>query len=112
MTRPKIAADVAAALTSAIPSRLVKKLDADPTLAEKWTWTATQITTDKGETVTFTLSGDVITAVTCTCLLAPKCLHLAAVVTLLEPADAADDASKTSPAGEPANTVDIRLLWL
>ena len=56
MTRPKIAADVSAALTAAIPPRLVKKLDAEPTLAEKWTWTVAGVTTDKGETVKFTLT--------------------------------------------------------
>jgi len=33
MTRPRIAPDVAAALTAQIPSRLIKKLDAEP---ERW----------------------------------------------------------------------------
>lgn len=89
MTRPKIAADVSAALTAAIPPRLVKKLDAEPTLAEKWTWTVSGVTTDKGETVTFTLAAEVITQVVCSCLLAPKCLHVAAVVMLLEPDETA-----------------------
>jgi hypothetical protein len=88
MTRPKIAADVAAALTSAIPARLVKKLDADPTLAERWTWTAAAVTTDKGETVVLAVTAEIITAVTCSCLLGPRCLHVAAVVAVLEPAEA------------------------
>jgi len=86
--RTKIAADVAAALTGAIPSRLIKKLDADPVMAERWTWTAATITTDKGEVVRFVVLDEVITEVTCSCLLAPRCLHVAAVVVLLEPADA------------------------
>ena len=94
MTRPRIAADVSAALTAAIPPRLVKKLDAEPTLAEKWTWTAAGVTTDKGETVKFTLVAEVITEVVCSCLLAPKCLHVAAVVMLLDP----DEASTAAPA--------------
>jgi hypothetical protein len=94
-TRPRIAADVAAALTAAIPPRLIKKLDAEPALAEKWTWAAAAVTTDKGDTVALTLADGVVTAVACSCLLAPKCLHVAAVVTLLEPADAA--APTTAP---------------
>ncbi|MCW5806929.1 MAG: SWIM zinc finger family protein, partial [Deltaproteobacteria bacterium] len=96
MTRPRIAADVAAALTAAIPPRLIKKLDAEPTLADRWTWSATAVVTDKNETVSLTLTGEVITGVACSCLLQPKCLHIAAVVTLLEP-----DAS-TAGAAAPA----------
>ena len=88
MTRPHIDPAVAAALTSAIPPRLLKKLDASPDLAEAWTWTDTTVTTDKGETVTLALAGGVVTSVTCSCLLAPKCLHVAAVVAALEPAEA------------------------
>ncbi|HLL25747.1 MAG TPA: hypothetical protein VK427_26600, partial [Kofleriaceae bacterium] len=109
MTRPAIRADVAAALTIAIPPRLVKKLDAEPMLAERWTWGATTVTTDKGETVTLVLEDHVVTAVTCSCLLAPKCLHVAAVVARLEPADAPPPstsapvvAASTAPADESA----------
>ncbi len=91
----KIAADLAASLTAAIPPRLIKKLDADPTLAERWTWTATSVTTDKGEVVELSADAGVITTLTCSCLLQPRCLHVAAVVALLEPSDAkpADVAS-------------------
>ncbi|MBA2539665.1 MAG: hypothetical protein H0V17_08530, partial [Deltaproteobacteria bacterium] len=91
-----IAAELAGMLTAAIPPRLIKKLDATPTLAEAWTWTATSVTTDKGETVTFVVVDDVITALSCSCLLAPKCLHVAAVVTLLEPAEGAVAAVVTA----------------
>jgi len=87
-SRPRIAADVAAALTAAIPPRLIKRLDAEPTLAEKWTWSDAAVTTDKGDTVALTLADGIVTGVACSCLLAPKCLHVAAVVTLLEPAGA------------------------
>jgi hypothetical protein len=93
--RPKIRADVAATLTAAIPPRLVKKLDADPTLADKWTWTASTVTTEKGETITLAIAGDVVTEVVCSCLLAPKCLHVAAVVALLQPDDAVPAPSPT-----------------
>lgn len=85
MSRPRIDPALAAALTAAIPPRLIKKLDATPDLANAWTWTATTVTTDKGETVTLGVTDGVVTAVTCTCLLAPKCLHVAAVVGTLEP---------------------------
>lgn len=95
MSRPPIRADVAAALTAAIPPRLVKKLDATPALAEAWTWSPQTVTTDKGEVVSLALDGGVVTGVTCTCLLAPRCLHVAAVVALLEPAG---DAVEAAPA--------------
>jgi hypothetical protein len=99
MTRPAIAPDVAAALTAAIPPRLIKKLDAEPQLAAAWTWTDTTVTTDKGEVVTFTRTGDVVTGVACSCLLAPKCLHVAAVVAQLPPAEAAsvEPTASTTP---------------
>jgi hypothetical protein len=105
MTRPKIAADLAAGLTAAIPSRLVKKLDANPTIAETWTWTALTITTDKGEVVKLVVVEEIITEVACSCLLGPKCLHVAAVVALLEPADAVAPTASgetVQPTGETA----------
>lgn len=96
MTRPKIAPEVAAALTAAIPSRLIKKLDADPQMAHAWAWQLTSITTDKGETVTLIVTEEVVREVRCSCLLQPKCLHVAAVVAVLEPADAAAAAEVTA----------------
>ncbi len=100
--RPQIVADLAAALTSQLPARLVKKLDADPELATRWTWTPTTVTTNKGEVVTLTLIDGVATAVTCSCLLAPRCLHVAAVVAVLAPAEpAATDPVASSPTGAP-----------
>ncbi len=86
--RPRIAPDVAAALTAQIPARLVKKLDADPTVAERWAWAEATVQTDKGEVVTMTVNDGIITGVACSCLLSPKCLHVAAVVAALEPAEA------------------------
>lgn len=97
MTRPRIAAAVAAELVTGLPSRLVAKLDADPKLAERWAWAGAAITTDKGEVVTLVLDADgVVTAVACSCLLQPRCLHVGAVVSLLEPAD--------RPTSSPATT--------
>ncbi len=97
MTRPTIDPQLAGTLTAAIPPRLIKKLDAEPTLADRWTWTATTVTTDKGEVVTFVVDNDVVTQLACSCLLNPKCLHVAAVVTLLEPADGAAPSATVEP---------------
>ncbi len=95
--RPTISPALAADLLSATPSRLLAKLDADPALAERWTWTGTSITTDKNDVVTLTVP-DQVTAVACTCLLSPRCLHVAAVVSLLSVinANATVDASVTA----------------
>lgn len=95
--RPKIAAELAGTLTAAIPPRLIKKLDAEPTLAAKWTWTAATVTTDKGETITFVVEQEVVTSLACSCLLNPKCLHVAAVIALLEPAGADPAAAVDAP---------------
>lgn len=88
--RPTIAPAAAAALLVAVPARLIKKLDADPGLAERWTWTeqggAWTVQTDRGQTVT---AAAVIRApgdIRCSCLLQSRCLHVAAVVAVLEPA--------------------------
>ena len=94
--KPLIAPAAAAALTAQIPSRLVKKLDADPAMADRWTWTqdgaAWLVRTDKTEVVRLDAVDGVVrdaAAVTCTCLLQPRCLHVAAVIAGLAPADVA-----------------------
>ena len=104
--RPPIDPGVAAALTSQLPARLVKKLDAEPTLAEAWAWTATTVTTDKGEVVTLTLTDGVVRAVTCTCLLAPRCLHVAAVIARLPIDDAIPLAAVAEAAPAVVSPVD------
>ena len=92
MKRPAITTDLLATLSEGVPSRLVRKLDKSPTLAEQWTWEAaagrTCIRTETGETVE--LSGEVLKQsedVRCSCLLAPRCLHVLAVLSRLELAD-------------------------
>ncbi len=106
--RPRIAPELAAALTAQLPSRLVKRLDAEPALANAWTWTPDTVTTDKGETVRLAIDSGVVRAVTCSCLLAPKCLHVGAVVALLEPADEAPTLATSQPssAPDPAEATD------
>jgi hypothetical protein len=101
--RPKIAAALAARLVAQIPSRLIKKLDADPTLASRWTWQRAAgtwtVKTDKDDTVRLR-GGEVIDDVACSCLLSPKCLHVGAVVSAMEPADASEcDSDRNSDNG-------------
>jgi hypothetical protein len=77
-----------ATLAEQAPARLVKKLDAEPRVAETWTWAADgdrwTVTTDRGEVVTLTGPRLATPAdLSCSCLLAPRCLHLLAVVAIL-----------------------------
>ncbi|WP_328913427.1 MULTISPECIES: hypothetical protein [unclassified Streptomyces] len=101
---PPVAANAAAEATNALPPRLRKRLEV--TAAKARTWDATRdgnaltLHVDADTTVTLTLSptGTITTAdaVTCTCLLAPACLHRAAVLA------AAPLAEADTPAAEPA----------
>lgn len=89
--RPSIRPEVAAEIAARVAARLVKKLDEDPGLAERYTWTSEQsgavrVTTDRGEVVTVEAPGGEVSsaaAVRCSCLLSPKCLHVLAVVARL-----------------------------
>ncbi len=116
--RPSIAPGLLADLTAAAPARLVKKLDATPTLAESWTWTAGDswtVVTDTNETVTLRPENGALSApahVACSCLLAPKCLHLLAVAAVLPVADSVAQevplVSETpAAAAAPAATVTL-----
>lgn len=85
----KVTPALVAELVAASPGRVVRKLDAAPELARAWEWVPSEssvtVTTDKGESVT--VAGPVASsmdALSCTCLLAPRCLHLLAVVRLLD----------------------------
>jgi hypothetical protein len=112
MTRPTISPQAAAVLTAQIPPRLIKKLDADPTLADRWTWTATTVATDKGEVVTLAITDGVVGAVSCSCLLQPKCLHVAAVIAVLEPAAGIIEAAVVAApehTAAPSAAIDTRV---
>ncbi len=109
--RPTIEGAVRAALVEAAPARLVKKLDAEPTAAEAWTWAQdgdrVTVVTDKGETVT--LNGPHVSApeqVACSCLLSPRCLHVLSVVTRLP---LAEGASPEAPAAEVPVSASVSL---
>jgi hypothetical protein len=122
-TLPPIEAPVLVAAVDALPARLRKKLDdsaakfADrPVTRDGDRFT---VAIDDATVVTLTVSGGVVRtpeAVTCTCLLAPNCLHRASVLSLApvhdgaeptaaEPAEIAEtdtDATSDSPPGEVA----------
>jgi hypothetical protein len=90
MNRPSIDPGVAASILGAAPARIAARLDADPAMAEQWEWN------DEGnrwvvragtETVTIDVAGAVISsadAISCTCLLSPRCLHVLAVTSRLD----------------------------
>lgn len=112
--RPTIAPATAAALTAQVPGRLIKKLDADPGLAERWTWSeqggAWTVQTDKGDTVTAAAvirePGDI----RCSCLLQPRCLHIAAVIAVLEPAGDEPAAAAAPDAPSPRAAAEARAI--
>ena len=87
--KPKISAALKAQVALNAPSRLVKKLDKDPTRARDWTWS------DKGEHHTIQTDTEAcvrlakqqtlkdLDDISCSCLLSPKCLHILSVVAVL-----------------------------
>jgi hypothetical protein len=99
--RPTIAPATAAALTAQIPARLIKKLDADPRLAERWTWTdeggSWTVRTDKDDVVTLAAIIREPADIRCSCLLQPRCLHIAAVAAVLDPSDEIESSATTGP---------------
>ena len=107
--QPKISPTLLALFMEAAPKRLVRKLDKEPNLAKKWLWTnepaendckveELHVETDKGEVVTMPLLEAItkVEDVKCTCLLAPRCLHILAVASLLDIADDVDGDGKST----------------
>lgn len=92
---PALFADLAAAA----PARVVKKLDADRGIARSWTWSDATVTTPGGEVVTLQVADGIASAVTCSCLLSPRCFHALAVAAVLEiaPADGPDAPAAEAP---------------
>ncbi|MEV4510435.1 hypothetical protein AB0K00_15890 [Dactylosporangium sp. NPDC049525] len=105
---PPVADTVLVAAVDALPARLRKKVDeavtrfsALPVTAEDGRFT---VAIDDTTTVTLVTDGGVVRsadAATCTCLLAPNCLHRAAVLALA-PAYAEGSAAETSTASQDA----------
>lgn len=95
-------------LAAQISPRLLKKLDADPQVALGWSWHDDgRVETSGGETVTLTLTDGCLSSLddlSCSCLLAPKCLHRLAVLSVLEP-DTGEDSSAGDDGKEAASDV-------
>ncbi len=98
--RPRVTAGVLAGVAEWLPARLRHRLDTEPDIADHWTWT------ESGGSVEVRVSSEVrvriaagtvsdLSQVGCTCLLAPRCLHLAAVLLRLPLAEeSATDAPR------------------
>lgn len=113
--KPRIAAELVASITAAVPRRLIGKLDAEPRLAESWAWQREGeswqvLIASGGETVRLEAVGGLLEnagQVSCSCLLSPRCLHVLATVTLLEvAAGVTPPEEEAGPAEEP---VEIEL---
>ncbi|TML33191.1 MAG: hypothetical protein E6G35_00755 [Actinobacteria bacterium] len=105
---PPVVAPVLAAAVDALPSRLRRKLDDTVAAAASWPVSVhngqTTVTVDDSTTVTVSAPDGTVTEpgqVTCTCLLAPNCLHRAAVLARAPVADpvAVADAGPADPTG-------------
>ena len=84
--RPERAIGALATLEARVPARAVKRVTETPALAAAWAWDEARGTIVTGDaTVTFVPRSGVVGAddVTCTCLLAPRCLHVYAVMAVL-----------------------------
>lgn len=98
MTALTAAPTLFADLAAAAPARVVKKLDADREVARSWTWSDATVTTPAGEVVTLQANDGIVTGITCSCLLSPRCFHGLAVAAVLEIADAPAVAPEAPPA--------------
>ncbi len=99
--RPTINPGYLAELVEAAPSRVRKKVDADPGAANAWDWsqTDTTLTVSDTETVTATIIDGEVQELSCTCLLSPRCLHTLRVASLL-PLTEHKDLDVDEPVGE------------
>ncbi len=82
--RPSISPDALAAILSAAPERLQKKLDREPRAADAWEWAESNSGwTIRANEETVTIPAQTITDVAqvqCSCLLSPRCFHVLAVL--------------------------------
>jgi hypothetical protein len=86
--RPGVSPRVLSTVIERLPTRLRERLEAEPDMAERWTWTKAHDTlrVAVGPDTRVTLADDIVSDLsqaTCTCLLAPRCMHLAAVLVRL-----------------------------
>ncbi len=117
--KPTITPQLLAELTEQAPNRLRKKLEKKPELANDYTWSQdgdTWTVDTGGETVTLSPSDMVLSSmdqVACTCLLAPKCLHILASANSLSlgeigvSTDAGEEPQAEVEPVEEADTLEI-----
>jgi hypothetical protein len=120
MTLPKVAASVVAEVLEQLPSRLHKRVDAAVAKASSWTVSADGVVVDAETTLRFELHDEVLTSaadLTCSCLLAPRCLHRAVFVSVAPVSADAQVDSQVAP--ESAGTAlgssavaAVELLWV
>jgi hypothetical protein len=104
--KPSPAPGLVEGLKGQVTARVAKRLEADPAFGADWAWTGGpsewKVTAGE-ETVTVRADGGVVTAegLGCTCLLAPKCLHVLAVARSLPAATPSSSKIDHPPASEP-----------
>ncbi|MEO5874248.1 MAG: hypothetical protein ABIS86_08060 [Streptosporangiaceae bacterium] len=96
--RPQIEPGLLAGLLEAAPTRVRRRLDAEPGLAEAWEWTASGDGWEVAAGAEVVRLGgariDLADQVGCSCLLTPRCIHLLSVVSLLDAAEAGEVAAE------------------
>lgn len=105
MMLPAVPPGLVASIVEALPSRLARRLDEAIVVARTWSVLPSDagvvITVDEQTKVTLAATVANIADVGCTCLLAPRCLHLAAAVSIA-PASAPEDPAP-APAAVPVD---------
>ena len=111
MNLPPVAPHVVAAAVEALPARLRSRLDAMVEQARQW---PVETTADGGAKVSvedvhilLTVPVDAPERATCTCLLAPKCLHRAAILSCAPILDSAPPTETQVPQEKPAVTTPL-----
>lgn len=111
---PPVAPSVLADVLDDLPPRLRTRVDAALVRAADWVVTVdgdqASAPLDDETTVTWRLSGGVLTAsdaLTCSCLLAPRCLHRGVAVAAAPTADPVSEAPREAPAEDPAEDVTV-----
>ncbi|MGW4199548.1 hypothetical protein [Streptomyces sp. NPDC004726] len=104
---PPVAADVAAGALDLLPARLRKRVDGALAKAAGWPVEATpdgvRIRVDEDTSVTLTTTGGIVARAddaVCGCLLAPACLHRAAVLSSAPLAEETAETTETTQASE------------
>ena len=114
--RPERTPGLYEAVEASVSVRVAKRVKENPTLADSWTWVGGQTTRGQttevhNEDVIVRLTGSVLTHgdLDCSCLMAPKCLHVLAVVAVLRD-HTAPRAPPTMDPGplQPAPSPDMR----